>query len=140
MKYPLMGKLVTVTHEYIRVNVDNGHNYEKVKLSTPRPGWFIGQRTIFSGTRDGDEFGTYFCMNDHYSCILVCYWPTQNAVRVPLHGFSVGGKRPEPDPGPRWSDKDKAILRDIVKSQPRDKHGRFVSEEQLREEKYGHSQ
>ncbi len=110
----LMGRRVLVTAILSRVlenlgineeeQTDNGITAEWVAATiTARVGWVVGLRhlqTGYSARPSWDEYNTGEPMMGDWRdwhetaprapCLLVCFWPSEKAVRVPLDGYEVG--------------------------------------------------
>lgn len=135
-----MGKIVTVKSRLLRkrlpVSNDKGFNlpgtYDAVWESAPVmrqfTGWLVGFRTVWNGRRHYDyDDGGYFQQMKGIYCALVCLWPDQKPIHVPLEGYVVGG--PDPRNPKRWRQQDKEDYREYLRDNPppRDGKGRFVS-------------
>lgn len=93
MMEQMMGKVVMVKAEYQVGYRDsppfNKRKIKAVNLVTPRPGWIVGETVIQSGRKVwiGDEEGYAFDQQGPATpCLLIKYWPTLKAVRVPMDG------------------------------------------------------
>ena len=90
----MMGKKITVTMQFNRTRKGSWRRWE-VSDIIPRSGWLVGFRTIWDGYMDsgigthGEQIGGgYFVNTTHHRCALVSFSSRENAVRVPLDGFT----------------------------------------------------
>ena len=140
-KFPLMGKIVTVSEIYERQYLhDQDHPKKERRIwgrttIKPRAGWVTGYRTLYEGNYHspsyssayGDEGPDYepafLEVNNTIKCLLISFFPTYNPVRVPVDSVVEGGK-PTHTFTP-WTEADKAVVREEVRDQPRDDKGRW---------------
>lgn len=137
-KIKLMGKIVTVNWTFERRQAwaaDRAvKKWEHQFHSKPRAGWVVGFRTIYSGESIplGPDAGMEWVTKESHLCMLVAYWPSMKFVFVPLNydgSWKLGGRpaiRSYERGGLYWDDKDKEILRQEMKTWPRDEKGRWI--------------
>lgn len=93
----LMGLHVVVSQVFIRQEKD-GEEFWAAEPIDPRPGWVVGLRYLPRGKAevvDGDEdfFGrpskvkAWVQTGKPEHALLVCFWPTEKPVPVPLDGY-----------------------------------------------------
>jgi len=60
-------------------------------LEEPRGGWIVGTRWLNEGYREfvGPEEGYCFNTKGHIECLMVCFWPTEKPVPIPLAGYET---------------------------------------------------
>ena len=120
----LMGRLVVVTRQV------RSRSHVIAETITPRTGWVVGVRWLRDGRRvyEGTEVGYVFRgTGPAMPHLLVSFWPSQNAVRVPWDGWRlarVDGKDPAPWDG-QWSEMERDKQRRIMADEPRDKRGKL---------------
>jgi len=125
-KRVLMGQIVTVHKELWRETHGRERSWVPHEVP-PRAGWVTGWRTLQNGLLcwGGPDDPNWLETKETVTCVLVVYWPTENPVRVPLYGYSVGD---EPhNSAYRWSPEQRKAISEDVKLAPRDQHGRFTS-------------
>ncbi len=98
---PLMGEIVTVTHELKRTHNSEELQWKLRKLSKHWSGWIVGFRYRMNGLIEynGEEEGSAFHETSRQPCVLVASWPTKLPVSVPLDGYYLGGEPKPPDNG-----------------------------------------
>jgi len=121
----LMGQIVTTQKELQR-------RYKKYYVTdvTPRAGWVVGKRTIYSGYNEYNDDEIVFHRTGTHECVLVAYWPTMNPIKVPLDGFTIGGKPRAPMSG-IWEEKHKEAQRQAMKTWPRRANGQWKAYTEL---------
>lgn len=146
----LMGRKVLVTKVLRRGHGNRDGNWCRwwtPASSRPRAGWVVGYRHLqstatrgrYSGHLDWHGF-RHVEVAPRTPCLLVCFWPTEKAVRVPLDGYELGTHvdllepvssfvhhdecRP---PGPTKREE----LREAMKGWPRDSKGRWLPRDWL---------
>uniref|UniRef100_A0A6M3LL73 Uncharacterized protein n=1 Tax=viral metagenome TaxID=1070528 RepID=A0A6M3LL73_9ZZZZ len=128
-KLALMGKIVTVTHEFVRhYGPDNGsREWKASKLLHPRAGWIVGFRTLQNGFYNYGSYEDqpYLDVKSTVGCVLVSYWPTTKPIKVPVGIGWIEGGVPKFAQYP-WSDEDREDLRKIMKDVPRDIKGKWT--------------
>jgi len=110
----LMGSQVVVTKKYVRsLYINEEDDYSSVEkwweeeTIKPRKGWVVGFRNL-SNFCDETEFEQGEIIKKERTllnkipCVLVCFWPTEKPVRVPLDGFKE-------KPSPCWKTKDEML-------------------------------
>lgn len=138
-KYPLMGKYVEVK-AYIqpRRNKFSARSHESLPLTEPRVGMVVGYRTVYDGyikqsrSYEGQYDRPYFVPTKSIKVLLVAFWPTENPKLVlprdaQLVVMMKGPSHPYYHPSVYGKNKhEKQILRDIMKTVPRDAKGRWM--------------
>lgn len=127
----LMGAVVTVTkalrlHEADSLGGWNGpyiRTWNSEPLVEKRAGWIVGFTHRRNGTTSfRGEGGSVFKPTACVPCVLVKYWPTLDAIEVPLDGFTPGGT---PDNHhARWPESYRQQYKVWAKDFPR-RNGRF---------------
>ncbi len=133
----LMGRLVVVT----KVSRRREGPYQSGGFTSTmdpydirqRAGWVVGVRWYCDGmsVQHGDGY-RHEPEGPAIPHLLVCFWPTQNPVKVPMDGWrlrQLDHHEYERDPLPWdgvWTDEDRAREAERAKSYPRDSKGRFM--------------
>ncbi len=135
---PLMGEIVLVEKVLKRDCLDtdgnvkwNARRWWPETIDNPRAGWVVGFRILHNGrmvkTDEWDDIKEpeYFVAEESVHCCLVAFWPTMTPVHVPLDGFRANTDVEPVPPVYPWTDRDRAALRDEMKSVGRDEKGRW---------------
>jgi hypothetical protein len=131
----LMGKKVLITKVLYRACSDRVYEWREVNetiashFGVDRVGWVVGVRHLPQGRRinHGWEDGTEWKQTGKTTpCLMVCPWPTERPVMVPLDGYVLN---PGYEPSRyccEWTTQGVEEMRDIMKDWPRDSRGRWI--------------
>lgn len=125
-----MGKVVLVHKHYVRRPETDNRRVWVIEDAEGRPGWVVGERWLQDGWTEFDyEYGNTWTRDKKTltkHCLLVCYWPTMNPVRVPMDGYELAPDtvRPYP-PVDVWPQSARDNLRKEMSNWPRDSKGRW---------------
>jgi len=96
-----MGQVVEVskTLERRTVTVEGvmHRSWEEVEVGG-RPGWVVGFRTLREGILHSNFRSVFVGEENEVGCVLVCFTPGSNAVRVPFDGWTDTEEEPYDDP------------------------------------------
>ena len=126
---PLMGRVVVVEKTLVRKK-EGDERFWVTKECSKRAGWVVGFRTLQNGricreTYEGPE-EVWLHPSKSIKCILVSFWPTMEAVRVPLDGFRIDPIARPQAPSYPWTEQDRDSLRKEMQNAPRDAKGRWA--------------
>lgn len=136
----LMGKKALITKALYRAEKDNKKWWEVVEgvidkhHGVGRVGWIVGARwlpqgqLIHHGLEDGTEWRQ---TGPSIPCLMICPWPTERPVMVPLDGYELDPDQEPDGPGNTiagwWRDEDRAEQRRIMDTEhKRDARGRWL--------------
>ncbi len=133
----LMGKIVIVDKLYQRNfeiwgNNQLGTRKFWVKVNgDERAGWVVGERWLQDGVSANDfDYGNQWTPDGVvHHCLLVAYWPSMKAVRVPMDGYRIAPETEKPySPGAEtsWPPSAREYASKEMQEWPRDKKGRWV--------------
>jgi len=132
----LMGRVVMVSSVLERTRDDGKYCWVPWPLDEPRAGWVVGQRWLQQGRRnpglrpsweDPGEPPSFEEDGPRTPCLLVTFWPTQNAVKVPMDSWRIANANEAPHRKTyQWTDQDREDLRQELLCWPRRENGQFV--------------
>jgi len=127
----LMGKIVLADRVFERFIGPKKCHWRSM-LGDSRPGWVVGERWLRGEGcihHDSVYGNTWLALGKTtIHCLLVVYWPTMRAVRVPLDGYRLAPETMKPYPPVQfaWDERTRKIQRDIMANWPRDALGRWA--------------
>lgn len=124
----LMGTLVRVTKRLYRAGWTERRDWH-ARDADGRVGWIVGYRHLLQG-KILVAYGSPTEFKEDGSrtpCLMVCFWPNQNAVPVPLDGYELADPGEEPrDDAWHWTDYEKEQHRAEMAGWPRNDKGQWV--------------